>query len=165
MSLFNSKTGGVGMDLPKIYTIGFSGKSAEQFFELLNQHKVRRVLDVRLWNRSQLAGFTKAGDLQFFLRSILSVDYFHLPILAPTKQLLDGYKKKQISWGDYESAYLKTLIERNVETALNSNLFTDACLLCSEPTAQKCHRRLAAEYLQSKWGFFKQPKEFNIIHL
>lgn len=144
------------------YTIGFSGKSAERFFDLLRQHNVRLVLDVRLWNRSQLAGFTKARDLQFFLRAILDADYLHLPILAPTKELLDRYKKKQISWADYESVYLQILAERNVEAALDSDLFTDACLLCSEATAQKCHRRLAAEYLQSKWGISKQ---FNIIHL
>lgn len=149
-------------DTRNTYTIGFSGKSAEQFFDLLRQHNVRRVLDVRLWNRSQLAGFTKARDLQFFLRAILDADYVHLPILAPTKELLDGYKKKQISWADYESAYLQILAERNVEAALNPDLFADACLLCSEATAQKCHRRLAAEYLQSKWELSEQ---LNLIHL
>ena len=150
------------MDTRNTYTIGFSGKSAEQFFELLVQHNIQRVLDVRLWNRSQLAGFTKARDLQFFLRSILGADYCHLPILAPTKELLDGYKKKHISWNNYESEYLQILTERNVATALNPDLFANACLLCSEPTAQKCHRRLAAEYLQSKWG---TSNHFNIIHL
>ena len=87
-----------------VYTIGFSGKSAEQFFALLRSNGMRRVLDVRLWNRSQLAGFTKQNDLQFFLRAILDADYKHLPILAPTKELLDGYKKKQISWAVVQSA-------------------------------------------------------------
>ena len=144
------------------YTIGFSGKSAEQFFDLLRQHNIRRVLDVRLWNRSQLAGFTKAHDLQFFLRAILDADYVHLPTLAPTKELLDSYKKKQISWADYAPAYLQILAERNAEAALDPDLFADACLLCSEPAADHCHRRLAAEYLQSKWGISEQ---FNIIHL
>ncbi len=150
------------MDRHNIYTIGFSGKSAEQFFALLDQHNVQRILDVRLWNSSQLAGFTKTGDLQFFLQAILDADYLHLPILAPTKQLLDGYKKKQISWDDYESMYLQILSERNIETALDPELFADACLLCSEAVALKCHRRLVAEYLQSKWEISKQ---FNIIHL
>jgi len=150
------------MDTQNVYTIGFSGKSAEQFFSLLGQHNVQRVLDVRLWNRSQLAGFTKARDLQFFLRTILDADYVHLPILAPTKELLDGYKKKQVSWADYELAYVKILAERNAQAMLAPELFTDACLLCSEATAQQCHRRLGAEYLQSKWGIFNQ---LNIIHL
>lgn len=150
------------MDMRNTYTIGFSGKSAGRFFDLLRQHNVRRVLDVRLWNRSQLAGFTKAHDLQFFLHAILDADYVHLPILAPTKELFDGYKKKQISWADYEPGYLQILAERNVEAVLDPDLFADACLLCSEATAQKCHRRLAAEYLQSKW---KISKQFNIIHL
>ena len=135
-----------------INTIGFSGKSAEQFFALLRSNGVRRVLDVRLWNRSQLAGFTKQNDLQFFLRSILEADYRHLPILAPAKELLDGYKNKQISCAEYEPIYLDLLVERHVETELDPTLFENACLLCSESSPHRCHRRLVAEYLHQQWG-------------
>ena len=135
-----------------IYTIGFSGKSAEQFFDILRTNNIQHLIDVRLWNRSQLAGFTKQNDLQFFLESILNASYTHLPILAPTKPLLDDYKNKQITWHQYETIYLKNLTERSPETKIDPTIFDQSCLLCSEPTAEQCHRRLAAEYLQVKWG-------------
>ena len=102
-----------------VFTIGVAGKSAEQFFNTLRQNNVRKIMDVRLFNRSQLAGFTKQDDLRFFLKAILDVGYEHAPLLAPAKGLLDGYKKKRISWDDYEREYLKILEERQVDKSLS----------------------------------------------
>jgi uncharacterized protein (DUF488 family) len=149
-------------EMMTVYTIGSSGKSAEQFFDLLAQHAVERVIDVRLSNRSQLTGFTKATDLPFFLRSILEAEHLHLPMLAPTKDLLDAYKTKQITWEDYEQAYRAILAERQVEVLFDAALFANACLLCSEATATHCHRRLAGEYLQLAWGTLAP---FKLVHL
>ncbi|MCC6681774.1 MAG: DUF488 domain-containing protein [Phycisphaeraceae bacterium] len=142
-----------------LYTIGFSGKSAQQFFTLLQSHDVRRLIDTRLWNRSQLAGFTKQHDLEYFCRVIINTAYRYLPILAPSAELLDGYKKNQIMWDEYVPVYLSLLADRHVEEVLDPQLFADACLLCSEPTPDYCHRRLAAEYLQQNWG------DITITHL
>ncbi|MCC7407607.1 MAG: DUF488 domain-containing protein [Phycisphaeraceae bacterium] len=135
-----------------LYTLGFSGKSAQQFFDLLRQHHVRRLLDTRLWNRSQLAGFTKQDDLAYFCRTILGIDYQHLPLLAPSKELLEGYKAGQITWQQYVPIYRDLLEKRHAADVLSKDLFADACLLCAEPTAEQCHRRLAAEYFQRTWG-------------
>lgn len=135
-----------------LYTIGFAGKSAEHFFELLRINRVQRLLDVRLWNRSQLAGFTKQNDLAYFCRAILDIDYQHLPALAPSKELLEGYKAGQITWDQYVTIYLDLLDKRRVSEILRKDIFADACLLCAEPTSEQCHRRLAAEHLSQKWG-------------
>jgi uncharacterized protein (DUF488 family) len=144
----------------EIYTIGFTQKSAEQFFGLLRRSAIRRLIDVRLNNTSQLAGFAKRDDLQFFLREICQADYCHEPILAPTEEILDAYKKKQISWEEYETRFVDLLIQRRAEHAVDRRLFDQpAVLLCSEPKPKNCHRRLAAEYLAQKWG------DTRIIHL
>jgi uncharacterized protein (DUF488 family) len=118
------------------------------------------LIDVRLNNTSQLAGFAKRDDLQFFLREICQADYCHEPALAPTEEILDAYKKKQISWDEYETRFVDLLIQRGAEHAVDCRLFDQrAVLLCSEPKPQHCHRRLAAEYLAKKWG------DTRIIHL
>lgn len=136
----------------KVFTIGFTKKNAEQFFARLKQPGLQRVLDTRLNNVSQLAGFTKKEDLRFFLREIGHIDYVHLPSLAPTKTMLDAYKKNGGDWGIYEKQFLALMAERRIETSIDKNLISGACLLCSEATPHHCHRRLVAEYLQSKWG-------------
>jgi uncharacterized protein (DUF488 family) len=135
----------------KIYTIGFTKKSAESFFTKLRSAGVKRLIDVRLNNVSQLAGFSKRDDLRFFVREICKADYLHLLDLAPTQDILDPYKKEKGGWGVYERAYLDLISKRKIERNLPSGLFEDACLLCSEDKPHHCHRRLAAEYLKSKW--------------
>jgi uncharacterized protein (DUF488 family) len=137
----------------EIYTIGFTQKSAAEFFGRLRAAGIRRLIDVRLQNTSQLAGFAKRGDLAYFLREICGAEYHHEPALAPTPELLRGYAKGEIPWEDYAAAYRRLLAERKVETGLDRGLFdAPAVLLCSEPTAEHCHRRLAAEYLAEQWG-------------
>ena len=137
----------------EIHTIGFTKKSAAEFFETLRRAGIRRLIDVRLGNTSHLAGFAKRADLQYFLREICRADYRHEPTLAPTKEILDAYKKKQISWEEYETRYVDLLIERAAEKVVDRRLFdVPAVLLCSEPSPKRCHRRLAAEYLAEKWG-------------
>ena len=135
-----------------VFTIGFTKKSAREFFELLQRAGVKRVIDIRLNNESQLAGFTKKEDITYFLKVIDNIDYVHRPDLAPTKELLDSYKKKKLSWQDYERQFLDLMRDRQAESALKHNDLDKACLLCSEPKADKCHRRLVAEYLRNKWG-------------
>jgi uncharacterized protein (DUF488 family) len=137
----------------EIYTIGFTKKSAAEFFEALRRAGIRRLIDVRLNNTSQLAGFAKRDDLQYFLRELCAAEYHHEPALAPTEEILDDYKKKRISWEEYETRFVDLLIEREAETAVDRKLFdAPAVLLCSEPIAERCHRRLTAEYLAGKWG-------------
>lgn len=121
---------------------------------------IQRLIDVRLNNTSQLAGFAKRDDLQYFLREICGAEYCHQPILSPTQEILDDYKQKRISWEQYESLYLGLLETRQADQAVDRRLFeTPAVLLCSEPTAERCHRRLAAEYLARRWG------DASIVHL
>lgn len=111
------------------------------------------MIDVRLNNTSQLAAFAKRDDLQYFLRELCGAEYCHEPMLAPTQEILDDYKKKNISWEQYETRYVDLLMERAAETAIDRRLFdVPAVLLCSEPKPTCCHRRLAAEYLAGKWG-------------
>jgi uncharacterized protein (DUF488 family) len=136
----------------KIFTIGFTKKNAEQFFAYLKQPGLQRVLDTRLNNVSQLAGFTKKDDLRFFLREVGHIDYVHLPALAPTQAMLDAYKKNGGDWETYEKQFLALMVERRIETSIDKDLVAGACLLCSEPTPHHCHRRLVAEYLRGKWG-------------
>ena len=144
----------------EIHTIGFTQKSAAEFFDSLRGAGIRRLIDVRLNNTSQLAGFAKRDDLRFFLREICPADYRHEPALAPTKEILDAYKKKRMSWEEYEPRFLDLLTERAVETSIDRRLFdVPVALMCSEPTPECCHRRLAAEYLAAKWG------DVRIIHL
>ncbi len=111
------------------------------------------MIDVRLGNTSQLAGFAKRDDLSYFLRELCGAEYHHEPMLAPTKEILDAYKKKQISWEEYHARFLDLLIDRTAENTVDRRLFdVPAVLLCSEPGPQHCHRRVAAEYLASKWA-------------
>ncbi len=142
-----------------LFTIGFTGKSAEEFFERLHKAGVRRLVDIRLNNVSQLAGFTKKRDLEYFLRAIADIAYVHEPALAPTKDILDAYKKKRIDWSQYESHFKQLLESRRPHEQLTPGELDHACLLCSEPTAEHCHRRLVAEYLREQW------KEIAIEHL
>lgn len=141
-----------------IFTIGFSGKSAEEFFTLLTQNSVKKLIDIRLNNKSQLAGFTNAKHLPYLLR-LHNIDYEYRPELAPTKELLDGYKKKEISWKNYEKIYHQILIERGILKKISIDDFENTVLLCSEPTAKQCHRRLAAEYIADNF------KDIKITHL
>lgn len=136
----------------KVFTIGFTKKPAREFFDKLRRPGLARLLDVRLNNVSQLAGFTKRDDLLFFCQAILSIGYQHLPELAPTKPMLDEYKKNAGDWLDYETKFLTLMSERKVEDNIAKELIDGGCLLCSEPTPDNCHRRLVAEYLKSKWG-------------
>ena len=136
----------------KIFTIGFTKKNAEQLFARLKQPGLQRVLDTRLNNVSQLAGFTKKDDLRFFLREVGHIDYVHLPALAPTQAMLDTYKKNGGDWETYEKQFLALMAERRIETSIDKDLVAGACLLCSEQTPHHCHRRLVAEYLRGKWG-------------
>ena len=144
----------------EIYTIGFAQKSAAEFFSALRQAGIRRLIDVRLNNTSQLAGFAKRDNIEFFLRELCDADYRHEPSLAPTKEILDAYKKKEIPWEEYKIRYIDLLHQRGVGQTVDSKLFdVPAVLLCSEPDAEHCHRRLAAEFLAAKWGGAK------IVHL
>jgi uncharacterized protein (DUF488 family) len=137
----------------EVYSIGFTKKTAEQFFGTLGKAGIRRLLDVRLKNASQLAGFTKREDLEYFLREICAAEYRHEPQLAPTKEMLDDYKKRNGSWEEYENRFLALMADRKVEEKLDSGIFAvPTVLLCSEPKPDHCHRRLVLEYLQQKWS-------------
>ena len=141
-----------------LYTIGFTKTSAENFFGRIRKAGVSAVLDVRLKTDSQLSGFAKKQDLVFFLKELLDVGYRQELMLAPTKSLLDSYKKKDISWSTYESAYIELISARKVESMIKPEDVDRSCFLCSEDTPHKCHRRLAAEYLSSCWGEIIQIK-------
>lgn len=136
----------------KLFTIGFTKKSAEQFFDLIETSSARRLVDVRLNNVSQLAGFAKKDDLAFFLKRICGIEYEHILALAPTGEMLDAYRKKRISWTEYESRFLALMVSRQAETAVTREQLENAVLLCSEDKPTRCHRRLVAEYLQRHWG-------------
>lgn len=135
----------------KIFTIGFTKKTAEQFFNRLKQPGLVRIVDSRLNNVSQLAGFTKKNDLRFFLGEICDIDYVHLIQLAPTQDILDAYKKNGGDWATYERQFLALLAQRRIEETVDRKLIDGGCLLCSEPTPEHCHRRLVAEYLCDRW--------------
>ena len=143
----------------RLFTIGFTRKSAEEFFGKLRESGAKRIVDVRLNNVSQLAGFSKKDDLAFFLREICEMGYVHLRELAPTQELLDALKKRRGSWKDYEEGFLALLRERRIENTVPRAQLGDGCLLCSEATPEHCHRRLVAEYLRDHWG------DIEIVHL
>lgn len=132
-----------------LYTIGFTGKSAKKFFGLLEQNQIKKIIDTRISNHSQLAGFAKEKDLEFFARRLADIDYAHELAFAPTKELLSKYRKKQISWEEYTKEYISLLDERNIKAKVNPKSLQHCCLLCSEDSPEKCHRRLLAEYLQT----------------
>ncbi len=137
-------------DTVRLFTIGFTQKTAQMFFETLRNAGVRRLVDIRLRNTSQMAGFTKRDDLDYFVRSILQADYTHLPLLAPSESILDAYKANH-DWDRYQLDFLSLLRARRVSEVLAADQFRDACLLCSEPSPEQCHRRLVAEYLRASW--------------
>lgn len=137
----------------EVYTIGFTQKSAERFFGLLKGAGIRRLLDVRLNNSSQLAAFAKQDDLCFFLRELCGAEYRHVPVFAPTEELLRGYKGKTLDWAGYEREYARILAERRPECGFEASFFsTPTVLLCSEAEPERCHRRLAAEHLARHFG-------------
>ena len=135
-----------------IFTIGFTKRSAESFFEALRRAQVKRLVDVRLNNVSQLAGFTKRDDLGYFVRKICAIEYVHRPDLAPTKEMLDAYKKNKGEWSTYERQFLDLMKNRRIEETVPHELMDGACLLCSEDRPHHCHRRLVAEYLSDRWS-------------
>lgn len=137
------------MNKINLFTIGFTKKNAETFFGKLGKAGVEKIIDIRLNNVSQLAGFAKKDDLIYFLKKICDCNYMHEPLLAPTKEILDGYKKKEIDWPEYQKRFNDLLKTRKAHTLVSSSELHMACLLCSEPTPDKCHRRLVAEYLKS----------------
>ncbi len=147
------------MNKIKLFTIGFTKKNAEIFFGKLKKSGIVKLIDIRLNNVSQLAGFTKKDDLVYFLKKICDCDYMYEPLLAPTKEILDAYKKNEITSSEYEKRFNGLLISRKVHTLLSSSELHMACLLCSEPTPDKCHRRLVAEF------FKKSFEDIEIIHL
>jgi uncharacterized protein (DUF488 family) len=137
----------------EIYTIGFTKKSAGEFFGALRDAGIKRLIDVRLNNVSQLAGFTKRDDLRFFVRELCGADYIHDVSLAPEQDMLDEYRKQKGSWSEYEQRFTHLLRSRHIERSLDRSLFDEpVALLCSEATAERCHRRLVAEYLRSEWA-------------
>jgi len=133
----------------KLYTIGFAQKTAKEFFTVLKNNRVRKLIDIRLNNTSQLAGFAKKQDLEYFLNEICNIKYLHEPDFAPAKEMLDSYKKKEISWSVYEERYLDLLSQRCIAQKIAPKELDMSCFLCSEPKSKFCHRRLLAEYLKS----------------
>jgi uncharacterized protein (DUF488 family) len=136
----------------KVFTIGFTQKTAQRFFELLRNAGVKRIVDVRLNNSGQLAGFAKQKDLVFFLRELGGIDYVHVPEMAPTQDILDAYKKHKGDWNVYEQEFLSLMEKRRIEESVARDVIEGGCLLCSEHKPHHCHRRLVTEYLRAKWG-------------
>ncbi len=143
----------------RLFTIGFTKKSAEAFFSRLSKAGVKRILDIRLNNVSQLAGFAKRDDLRYFLKALCGIEYMHIPELAPTREILEHFKKEKGEWSVYERDFKALLVRRRPEEIWTEAYFDEACLLCSEDRPEQCHRRLVAEHLADKW------KNVKIIHL
>ena len=141
-----------------LYTIGFTKQTSEEFFEKLKSVGVKRVIDIRLNKTSQLAAFAKGTDLPYLLKATGGIEYLSHSELAPTKELLKSYRSKEITWEEFEKSYKNQIKDTKVILGLNKDDFEDACLLCSENTAEKCHRRLLAEELAQLWAV-------EIIHL
>ena len=135
-----------------LFTIGFTQKSAKQFFNLIKSNNIDMLVDIRLNNKSQLAGFTKGDDLQYFLGEICNCKYQHCVEYAPTKELLDDYKKKKISWDDYVATYIPLITKRNgiAKFIDRFDKYNNVCLLCSEAEPKQCHRRLLAELIEKQ---------------
>ncbi|AFZ55947.1 DUF488 domain-containing protein [Anabaena cylindrica FACHB-243] len=138
-----------------LFTIGFTQKTAQKFFDTLVKSGVKRVIDTRLNNVSQLAGFAKKTDLEYFLKKLGNIEYVHILELAPTKDILDEYKKNKGEWSVYEQKFLHLMAEREIEKKVKPEILDGGCLLCSEAKPHYCHRRLVAEYLSTKWGNVK----------
>lgn len=149
----------------KLYTIGFTKKTAEEFFTLLKSNNVKTLVDIRLSNTSQLSGFSKYPDIKFFLKRLCDIDYIHDRNLAPTQEVLSDYKKKVITWDEYEKLFKEILDERNRDNQIINEykeIVDGMCLLCSEPKAEMCHRRLVAEYIKKE---LKNAYNIDIINL
>ncbi len=140
------------MSKKTLYTIGFTKQNAETFFTKLKKAEVKKLIDIRLNNVSQLAGFAKRNDLIYFLKELCDCSYIHHPNFAPTKEILDAYKKKQIDWDEYVRRFSKLMKNREIENQITAEELDNSCLLCSEPTPEQCHRRLVAEYFKEKLG-------------
>jgi len=148
----------------RIFTIGFTKKSAEEFFELLKKNKVSLLLDIRLKNNSQLAGFAKGDDLKYFTKEILGIDYIHDVRFSPTEELFDSNKKGNMSWSDFEKEFKKVMVERDLINVIKNeyiNKLDGICLLCSEEKASKCHRSLVAEFIKDNLKI----GDIEIVHL
>ena len=145
--------------MTKLFTIGFTKKTARQFFELLKKNNVKKIIDIRINNSSQLAGFAKGTDLEYFANEICGIKYKHITDFAPTKELLTDYQNKKIDWIGYKKTYRNLIEKRNVTTKYNMEEFDNACFLCSEPTAEQCHRKLLVEYFKEK------NPQLQIIHI
>ena len=143
-----------------LYTVGFTKKSAEQFFNLLRDNQVKQLVDVRISNGSQLSGFAKGKDLEFFVKEICHIPYDHITDFAPTKELLDKWHKQEVTWQEYEAIYTAMLKDRDILRKYGIRQFDRACFLCSEATAENCHRRLLAEYMKNH-----SAEEVTIVHL
>lgn len=143
-----------------LYTIGFTKKNAERFFSLLKENGVKQLVDVRISNSSQLAGFAKGKDLEYFVKEICHIPYIHIADFAPTKELLDQWHKQEVTWDEYERIYTKMLAERDILRKYGVKLFDGSCFLCSEDTPEQCHRRLLAEYMKEH-----SKDQVEIIHL
>ena len=145
----------------KIFTIGFTQKSAREFFNKIKENKIDLLLDIRLNNVSQLAGFAKGKDLEYFLKEICHCEYVHDEVFAPTKTLLDNYRAKKVSCLEYEKIFTEILKTRPIIERFNNlyGKFNNICLLCTEPTPEQCHRRLVAEYLK------EHIENIEIIHI
>lgn len=135
-----------------LFTIGFTQKSAKTFFELIKENQIELLIDVRLNNKSQLAGFSKGTDLDYFLKEICNCKYVHCQEYAPTKEILDDYKKKKISWKEYVEQFIPLMEKRDFPQTFIKRFagYERICLLCSEPTPEQCHRRLLAEMVKSE---------------
>lgn len=144
----------------KIHTIGFTKKTAQVFFELLKASSAKRVVDVRLNNSSQLAGFAKKEDLKYFLEKICGIQYVHEPLLAPTQDMLEEYKKNGGNWLTYEQKFTDLMQKRRIEDNVPKDIIKDGCLLCSEDKPHNCHRRIVAEYFKKHW-----QEDITISHL
>ena len=145
----------------KIFTIGFTKMTAEEFFTCLERNGVKKIIDVRLFNKSQLLGFSKYPDIEYFLRNLSGIDYFHDLQFAPSERILDAYKKKYIDWEGYEEAFAAQMATQNIDDYILKN-YADAenyCLLCTEVSPENCHRRLVAEKIRDVLG------DVEIIHL
>jgi uncharacterized protein (DUF488 family) len=149
------------MESVPIYTIGFTQKTAASFFDLLRTNRIERLVDIRANNTSQLSGFTKRDDLAFFTRELVGAEYVHLEWLAPTPEIRATLKQRDQGWPEYERRFLSRLHSPDIASRLNRRFFTErtTCLLCSEPTADRCHRRLVAEFMQQLWP------EVHLVHL
>lgn len=143
-----------------LYTIGFTKKSAERFFNLIRDNGVKQLVDIRISNSSQLSGFAKGSDLDYFVKEICHIPYTHVTDFAPTKDLLDRWHKKEVTWEQYEQEYRSILKERNILKNHSIKKLNGVCFLCSEDTPDYCHRRLLAEYIKQH-----SKEEVTIKHL